>query len=292
MDPLLLLKAAVIGVVEGITEFLPISSTAHIVITQRVLGFEDKGEVFGVVIQLGAILAVIAYFWPRVLALVKGLIAREAQAVRFATALIIACLPAVVLGLLLNKWLEENVFGAYALAIIAATSAIGGVIILVVEKRTRAPIHTDATLIPYTTALGIGFLQVLAMIPGTSRSGASIIGGMCLGVSRQAATEFSFFLAIPLMFGASGLKLYKHRHDITADSLGLIAVGFVVSFVVALFVVKWLLKYVANHDFKPFGWYRIVLGVVLAALLAGGVFEMRIEPPPAPDRPSHAPDRP
>jgi len=276
MDPLLLAKAAAIGVVEGLTEFLPISSTAHIVIAERLLGFKDDGEVFAVVIQLGAILAIVACCWPRLRALVTGLIAGEAQAKRFALALVIACLPPGILGLLLNKWLETHVFGAHALAIIALTSAIGGVIILAIERRQAAPRITDAAAIPWRTALGVGFLQVLAMIPGVSRSGASIIGGMCLGISRQAATEFSFFLAIPLMFGASFLKLVKHRHDINADNLGIIGVGFVVSFLVALVVVRWLLRYVANHDFKPFGWYRIVLGLVLAILLATGVLSMAI----------------
>lgn len=277
MDPLLLAKAAIIGVVEGVTEFLPISSTAHIVIAERLLKFKDEGEVFAVVIQLGAILAVIACCWPRLQALVKGLIAGEEASKRFAVALAVACIPPGILGLALNKWLETHVFGAYALAIIAATSAIGGVIILIIERKRMIPQVTDAAAIPWRTALGIGLLQVLAMVPGTSRSGASIIGGMCLGVSRQAATEFSFFLAIPLMFGASALKLFKHRDLITVDSLGVIAVGFVVSFVVALVVVRWLLRYVANHDFKPFGWYRIVLGLVLAALLVAGILPMKID---------------
>jgi undecaprenyl-diphosphatase len=267
LDPILLLKATIIGVVEGLTEFLPISSTAHIVIAQRALGFIDEGEVFAVVIQLGAILAVCAYFWKRIWHLATSLHC-EAASRRFVATLAVACVPAGIAGVTLNTWLETHVFGGYALAIIAVTSAVGGVGILLIERFKPVPRFGEAATIPWRTAIGIGFLQVLAMIPGVSRSGASILGGMCLGVDRRAATEFSFFLAIPLMLGASGLKLVKHRADITSDQLGVIFVGSVVSFIVALAVVHWLLRYVATHDFRVFAWYRIGLGVVLAALLA------------------------
>jgi len=274
MDVLHLLKAAVIGVVEGITEFLPISSTAHIILTQRLLGFEDKGEVFAVVIQLGAILAVCVALWPRLSWLVRGAVQGDRVALLTLRNLAIACVPVGIAGVLLNSWLENHVFGTHVLAIIAATSALGGVAILWIEARTKPPVHTDLTALPPLTCAGIGALQILAMIPGVSRSGASILGGMLLGLNRKTATEMSFFLAMPVMLGASALKLVKHRHEITSDQLGVIAVGFVVSFVVALIVVRWLLGYVATNTFRPFAWYRLAPGALIAALLALGLVPM------------------
>jgi undecaprenyl-diphosphatase len=270
MDPHTALSAAVIGVVEGLTEFLPISSTAHIVIAERLLGFRDDGEVFAVVIQLGAILAVCAYYWRRLLAMAGGL-HRPGPERRFALSLLAAFIPIAVLGKLLNGWLEEHVFATIALAVIAVTTALGGVAILAIERWKPAPRHADATALPWRTALAIGLLNALAMVPGVSRSGASIMGSLCLGVERRAATEFSFFLAIPVMLAASVYKLWQHRHDQHTVETGTIAIGFAVSFVVALAVVHWLLRFVASHDFRIFGWYRIVLGLVLAGLLAAGV---------------------
>jgi len=268
-----LIKAAVLGVIEGVTEFLPISSTGHLIVAQRLMGFSDPGEVFTVVIQLGAILAVCAYYHARLWRLARGTLAGDPAALRFIRNLLLATLPAAVVGLLVNRWLEENVFVASAvLAVVAVTMVLGGIAILLIERRSPAAIryHEPADL-PWRTAIGVGCCQLLALIPGVSRSGASILGGMLLGIDRRAATEFSFFLAIPIMVGASGLKLVKHYDEIDGDRLGLIAVGFVVSFVVALAVVHWLIRYVSRRDFVPFAWYRIVAGLALAALILSGL---------------------
>ncbi|MEK7414062.1 MAG: undecaprenyl-diphosphate phosphatase [Planctomycetota bacterium] len=275
MDPATLLSAVLIGVVEGLTEFLPISSTAHIRLTEWATGFRDQGETFAVVIQLGAILAVCVYFWRRLWAVTSTLHSDPASR-RFALGLLIASLPVAVIGLKCHDWLEVNVFGAYELGIIAATAAVGGLIILAIERWRPSARHLDAAQLPLTTCLAIGFMQVLAMIPGVSRSGASIMGAMCIGVDRRAATEFSFFLAIPLMLGASGLKLYKHHDEVHGGFAVLIAVGFVMSFAVALAVVHWLLKWVATHNFRIFAWYRLAFGLVLALLLALKVIPLAV----------------
>jgi undecaprenyl-diphosphatase len=277
VDPASLLSAALIGIVEGLTEVLPISSTAHIRLTQLATGFQDRGETFAVVIQLGAILAVVAYFWRRLAALTLGVLRREPASLRFAWALLLAMLPPGLAGWALNNWLEQHVFGAYELAIIAVTMAVGGLAILAIERWRPQPRHSDSATLPPLTCLWIGFMQVLSMIPGVSRSGASIMGAMCLGVERKAATEFSFFLAIPLMLGASFLKLRKHQGEIDTAFAGVIAVGFIVSFIVALGVVHWLLKYIAGNTFRPFAWYRLAAGVVIALLLALGLIPMRVD---------------
>jgi undecaprenyl-diphosphatase len=269
VDTLAAAKAAIIGLVEGLTEFLPISSTGHIIVAERALGFADRGEVFAVVIQLGAILAVCWYYRARLWKLLRDL-PSDPGARRFATSLLIAILPAVVVGLKLNSWLEKHVFAENATAVIAATTAIGGFLILLIESRKAEPRWTDVNALPWRTALGIGLFQLLALIPGTSRSGATIMGALLLGVERRVATEFSFFLAIPVMIGASALKLWKHKDEIDDAGLGLIAIGFLVSFAVALAVVHWLLRYVSRHSFAAFGWYRIAAGILLAiAILAG-----------------------
>jgi undecaprenyl-diphosphatase len=192
------------------------------------------------------------------------------EARRFVASVSVAFLPALVAGLLLNDWLEQHVFADNATAVIAATTAIGGFLILLIESRKTAPRWNDVNALPWRTALGIGLFQLLALIPGTSRSGATIMGALLLGVERRAATEFSFFLAIPVMIGASGLKLWHHRHELDDAGLGLIAIGFVVSFAVGLAVVHWLLRFVSQHSFAAFGWYRIAAGILLAiAILTG-----------------------
>ncbi len=276
MDPATLLSVVIIGIIEGLTEFLPISSTAHIRLAELATGFQDRGETFAVVIQLGAILAVVAYFWRRLAAVTIGVLRRDPASLRFTGALFLALLPPAILGYALNSWLEAHVFGAYELAIIAATMALGGLAILAIERWRPAPVHNDSASLPPATCLAIGFMQVLSMIPGVSRSGASIMGAMCLGVERKAATEFSFFLAIPLMLGASFLKLRKHHGQIDEPFAIAIAIGFAVSFAVALGVVHWLLKYVASHTFRPFAWYRLAAGVVIALLLALALIPMRV----------------
>jgi undecaprenyl-diphosphatase len=288
--------AAVIGVIEGLTEFLPVSSTGHIMVAQRMLRFADPGEVFGVVIQLGAILAVCVYFHARIRHLVTRA-ASDAAARRFILNVVVASVPAAVVGMLLNHWLEEHVFTATAGPwIIANTFALGGLAILAIERRPvlrpdpaattkRLPHVTDSDDIPVGTAIAIGCCQMLAMIPGVSRSGATILGGMLLGVERRAATEFSFFLAIPVMFGASALKLKKHWHELDGRG-GAIAIGFVVSFAVALATVHWLLRFVAHRNFRPFGWYRIGAGLVLAILLAAHLLPPPLDPPSTAPAPS------
>lgn len=259
------------GVVEGLTEFLPISSTGHLVVTARLIGFEDPGEVFSVVIQLGAILAVCWYFRARLWDVMKRL-PTDPAARYFAGSVLLACLPAAVIGLKANKYLEQYVFTpAVALPVVAATTALGGLIILFIERLRHTAHHSNAEHLPWRTALAIGGCQLLALIPGVSRSGATIMGALCLGVERKAATEFTFFLAIPVMVGASALKLVKHHDELSPDRLGVIGVGFVVSFVVALVVVHWLLRFVASHTFTSFGWYRIIAGTLLAAALALGM---------------------
>jgi undecaprenyl-diphosphatase len=266
-----LLKAAVIGIVEGLTEFIPVSSTGHIEVAKHLLHFDDPGEVFTFVIQLGAILAVLVACRERLGRLVRGVIARDPAETRFALIIAGASVPAAIAGLTLNKWLESHIFvESVVLHIIAASLVLGGLAILWIERHPVADRHRDAATMPWATAVAIGCWQLLAMLPGVSRSGATIMSALCLGVSRRAATEFSFFLAIPVMVGASGLKLVKHRDEIGADRLGEIAVGFVVSFVVAWAVVAWLLRYVATRDFTPFAWYRIAAGVILGVLLWTG----------------------
>jgi undecaprenyl-diphosphatase len=259
-------KAAVMGIVQGLTEFLPISSTGHLVVTARLIGFEDPGEVFTVVIQLGAILAVCWYYRRRLWDLLRRL-PSDPLARGFAVSVIIACLPAAVIGLKANKFLEAHLFNP---TVVAVTTAVGGLAIIIIERMKHRVCHAEAERLPWRTALGIGLCQLLALVPGVSRSGSTIMGALCLGVERKAATEFSFFLAIPVMFGASALKLVKHHNDITQDRLGIIAVGFVVSFIVALAVVHWLLRFVANHTFVVFGWYRIVVGLLLALAMVLG----------------------
>ncbi len=276
MDLPPLVDAVILGIVEGLTEFIPVSSTGHLLVFERLLGFHDPGGVFTVTIQLGAILAVLLLFWRKLIPPLFHLTASGEEGTKarhFAAAVIVATLPGVVIGIPADKWVESHLLTpAIAPAVVALTFVFGGLAILFIEKRDRTALHTDATSLPLKIALIIGLCQVLAAVfPGTSRSGATIMGALLCGVSRVAATEFSFFLAIPAMIGGAGLKLIKHHQDLTADRVGEIAVGFLVSFVVAFVVVRWLLKFIQGHRFTGFAWYRIVAGVVLAALLAAGL---------------------
>ncbi len=275
-----MIDAAILGVVEGITEFLPISSTGHLLVAERMLGFTDPGEVFTVFIQLGAILAVLLISWQRVVPPVLHLARRDETGVKaraFALSVILAVAPAVVIGVPADHWAEKHLM---RIEVVAASFAIGGLLILLIERLRHRNVYTDATSLPMRVALIIGFCQVLAaLFPGTSRSGVTIMGALLLGVSRPAATEFSFFLAIPVMIGASALKLYKHGHELTGARMGELAVGFVVSFIVAWFVIRWLIKFVATHDFKAFGWYRLAAGLLIALGLAMHWFPA--EPPDA-----------
>jgi undecaprenyl-diphosphatase len=257
-------SALILGAIEGFTEFLPISSTGHLILAGELLGFQDNlGKVFDVVIQLGAILAVVALFFGRLWKVLVGL-PTDPGARRFAIAVILAFLPAAVIGFLLHDFIKDDLFRP---RVVAISLIVGGILILVLERIAPRPRYKTVEGMPMTTALGIGFCQCLAMIPGVSRSGATILGGEMLGVDRRTATEFTFYLAIPTMLGATVLDLFKARHELTTDGLGIIAIGFVTAFVVAIPVVKGLIGFVGRFGLAPFGWYRIAIGAIALAWL-------------------------
>ena len=261
MDALILLKAALMGVVEGLTEFLPISSTGHLILAGSLLDFTgEKSKVFEIAIQTGAIFAVVLVYWQRVRDTVTGLLSQR-PAQRFALNVLIGFLPAVVLGLLLGKAIKAHLFTP---TVVATTFILGGFVILWAERRQAAAVRVACVddMGPMD-ALKVGLVQCLAMVPGTSRSGATIIGGMLMGLSRQAATDFSFFLGIPTLIGAGVYSLYKARHELAWADAPMFLVGLVFSFLSAWLCVRWLLRYVATHDFKPFAWYRIAFGVLV-----------------------------
>ncbi len=263
MDTILLVKAAVMGIVEGLTEFLPISSTGHLILAGALLGFDDeKAKVFDIAIQTGAILAVIIVYWQKIRSTVVAL-PTQAQARRFALNVAIAFVPAVVLGLALGKLIKAHLFTP---GVVATTFILGGLVILWAERRPAASVRIhDVDEMSAWDALKVGLVQCFAMIPGTSRSGATIIGGMLLGLSRRAATDFSFYLAIPTLIGAGAYSLYKDRALLSAADLPMFAVGLVFSFASAWLCVRWLLRYISTHSFVPFAWYRIVFGLVVLA---------------------------
>ncbi|WP_371324080.1 undecaprenyl-diphosphate phosphatase [Dechloromonas sp. ZY10] len=263
MDPLLLFKALILGIVEGLTEFLPISSTGHLILAGDLLDFNDeRGKLFEIVIQSGAILAVVWEYRARLGRVAGGLLRGEVAAQRFILNLFIAFLPLASLGLLFGKAIKAHLFNPLA---VATTFILGALVILWAEKRQhRIRIDSVEEMRP-GDALKLGIAQAFALIPGTSRSGATIIGGLLFGLSRQAATEFSFFLAIPTLGVATVYQLYKERALLSADDLGMWAVGFVSAFVSAFLCVRWLLRYISSHDFTIFAWYRIVFGVVVFA---------------------------
>ena len=268
VDIVLLAKAAVMGVVEGLTEFLPISSTGHLILAGSLLGMADeKAKVFDIAIQSGAMLAVILVYWQRLRDTVARL-GSSAKARAFVSNVAIAFAPAVVLGLLFGKVIKSHLFNA---PVVAAAFIVGGLIILWAERRPASLVRIDSVdaMTPWD-ALKVGLAQCVAMIPGTSRSGATIIGGMLFGLSRGAATEFSFYLAIPTLMGAGAYSLYKERALLSASDWPVFAVGGVVSFVCAYACVRWLLRYIATHTFVPFAWYRIAFGIVVLATAWGG----------------------
>ena len=261
MDAVLLAKAAVMGVVEGLTEFLPISSTGHLILAGALLGFTDtKAKVFEIAIQTGAIFAVILVYWQKIRATLVAL-PTERQAQRFALNVFIGFVPAVVLGLLLGKAIKAHLFTP---TVVASTFIIGGFIILWAERRSPAATRIQSVdeMTPLD-ALKVGLVQCLAMVPGTSRSGATIIGGMLLGLSRKAATDYSFFLAIPTLIGAGVYSLYKERALLSVADVPLFATGLVFSFISAWLCVRWLLRYISSHSFVPFAYYRIVFGLIV-----------------------------
>ncbi len=264
MDLVLLAKAAVMGVVEGLTEFLPISSTGHLILAGALLGFDDdKAKVFDIAIQTGAIFAVIMVYWQKIRDTLVTLPTSKISQ-RFALNVLIAFTPAVVLGLLFGKAIKANLFNP---VVVASTFIIGGFIILWSEKRQqnnpKLATITDVDEMTAMDALKVGLVQCFAMIPGTSRSGATIIGGMLLGLSRKAATDFSFYLAIPTLIGAGAYTLYKERALLSMADAPMFVVGLVVSFISAWLCIKWLLKFIATHSFVGFAYYRIVFGVIV-----------------------------
>ena len=260
MDILALIQSVILGLVEGLTEFLPISSTGHMIIVGDLLSYTgEQAKTFEICIQLGAIFAVCWHYRMRLVRVVAGL-SSQASAQRFALNLIIGVLPAAVFGLLLHKTIKAHLFNP---VVVASAFIVGGLIILLVERRERQPRITEVDDMDWRDALKLGFFQVLALIPGTSRSGATIIGGLLSGLSRQAATEFSFFLAIPTMFMATGYDIFKSWQHLAGQDFVSIAVGFVVAFFSALLAIKGLLRYVAHHNFRAFAYYRIVFGILV-----------------------------
>ena len=260
MDLWVAFQALILGIVEGLTEFLPISSTGHQIIVADLIGFGgDRAKAFNIIIQLGAILAVMWEFRQKILSVVVGL-PRERQAQRFTLNLLIAFFPAVILGLAFADLIEHWLFNPIT---VASALVVGGVVMLWAEKRQHSIEAHSVDEMTWKHALKVGCAQCLALIPGTSRSASTIIGGLLFGLSRKAATEFSFFLAIPTLGVATVYQLYKERALLSVDDIGMWAVGFVSAFISAFLCVRWLLRFISSHDFVPFAWYRIVFGIVV-----------------------------
>jgi undecaprenyl-diphosphatase len=268
LDTILLVKAAILGVVEGLTEFLPVSSTGHLIIAGDLLGFNDqRAKVFEIAIQLAAILAVVWEYRAKIAEVLLGL-PSQPVARRFALNLIIAFLPSAVLGLLLAGYIKAYLFNPLT---VATAFIVGGLLILWAERRDHQVRVYSVDDMTWRDALKVGFAQSAALIPGTSRSGATIIGGLFFGLDRRVATEFSFFLAIPTMFAATLYDVYKHRDVLSLDDLPLFLVGGVMSFVSAFLAVRGLLRYISRHDFTLFAWYRIAFGILVLVTAYTGV---------------------
>lgn len=264
-----ILTSIILGIVEGLTEFLPVSSTGHLLVSEKLLGLDDnRWHVFTIVIQLGAILSVIAAYWRKFWDAIVGL-PSDPAARRFAAMVIVAFLPSAVLGALLIKKINEVLLNpTRAMPVIATTWLVGGILILVLERVAPKPKHTQSDNLPLWKCLQIGFCQCLALLPGVSRSGATILGGELLRVERKAAAEFSFFLAVPTMLGATVFELYKEGGALSRHDETLIAIGFVVSFIVAYGVVKTFISFIGRYGLKPFGWYRIAAALALFGFIA------------------------
>jgi undecaprenyl-diphosphatase len=265
----ILLIAIILGIVEGVTEFIPVSSTGHLILATELLGFDaDKWSAFNVIIQLGAILAIVVLYWRTFWAVLEGMLKGNPVSWRFVRNILIAFLPSAILGFLLINKIEALLGNGLVVAI---ALILGGVAILVIERMVKRSDIVGVADMPLKTVIGVGLIQCLSMIPGVSRSGATILGGLSLGVERRTAAEFSFFLAIPTMLGATTLELVKHRDTLMAGASGVgfgtVAVGFVVSFVVAIVVVKAFVHYISRHGFAPFAWYRIIVGAAALAWL-------------------------
>ena len=260
----ILLLAIILGIVEGVTEFLPVSSTGHLILATELLGFDSaKWDAFNVIIQLGAILAIVVLYWRTFWAVLEGLFRRNAMSWRFVRNVLLGFLPSAILGFLLINYIEE-LLGAPK--VVAVMFILGGIAIILIERLVKKHDVVGVAEMPAARALGIGLVQCLAMVPGVSRSGATIMGALSLGVERRTAAEFSFFLAVPTMLGATTLELVKHHDEMLSGAhgvgLGTVAVGFVVSFIVAIVVVKAFVHYISRHGFTPFAWYRIFAGAV------------------------------
>jgi undecaprenyl-diphosphatase len=259
-----LITIIILGIVEGVTEFLPVSSTGHLILASALLGYDaEYWKVFNIVIQLGAILAVVVLYWRTLWAVVIGLLQRDPTSLRFTRNVIIAFLPSAVIGLALHKQIEAMLGSAQ---IVAVALIVGGIAILAIERSVKRADIVGVAEIPLSRVIAIGFIQCLSMIPGVSRSGATILGALSLGVERRTAAEFSFFLAIPTMLGATTLELFKNRDALITGTgagpgLGAIAIGFAISFIVAIVVVRGFIHFVSRHGFTPFAWYRIVAGI-------------------------------
>lgn len=255
-----ILQALLLGLVEGLTEFLPVSSTGHLILGAELLGFREEGSAaFKIAIQLGAILAVIVAYRQRFWNVARGLLAREQQAISFTRNVLLGFLPAVVVGVFAYESIRMMLENP---TIVAVALILGGIVILFIEWLVKPAGDSNVETMPARVAAQIGVVQCLAMIPGVSRSGATIMGALVMGLDRKTAAEFSFFLAVPTMAGATVYALWKERDSLSFDQLGLIAIGFVVAFASALLVVKWLIAFLGRHGFAPFAWYRIALGSV------------------------------
>jgi undecaprenyl-diphosphatase len=260
----LLLIAIILGIVEGVTEFLPVSSTGHLILATELLGFDaDKWAAFNVIIQLGAILAIVVLYWRTFWAVLEGLLKRNPMSWRFVRNVAVGFLPSAILGFILLKYIEALLGDP---KVVAVMLILGGIAIILIERLARRSDIVGVSEMPVKTAIGIGIAQCLAMVPGVSRSGATIMGALSLGVERRTAAEFSFFLAIPTMVGATTLEIAKHHQEMIAGAHGVgwgaVAAGLVVSFLVALVVVRAFVHYISRHGFTPFAWYRIIVGAV------------------------------
>jgi undecaprenyl-diphosphatase len=270
MDWAVLLKALVLGIVEGLTEFLPISSTGHLILAADLLEFRgEKAKVFELVIQTGAMLAIVWEYRERFWRMLSGL-GNDRASQRFALNLCVAFVPAALLGLAVGSAIKAHLFKPVPVAI---AFIVGGLIILWVERRTRTPRVVSVDDMTWVDALKVGCAQAVALIPGTSRSGATIIGGMLFGLSRRAATEFSFFLAVPTLVAAGAYDFYRNRQLFQAEDIAMFGVGSVAAFVSAFICVRWLIRFIASHDFTVFAWYRIVFGAIVIATAYSGLVE-------------------
>lgn len=262
------LVAAALGLLEGLTEFIPVSSTGHLLLAGHFLGFESAGKTFEVVIQLGAVLAILTVYSAKILHVLRT-VRSDPASLRLLVSVLIAFLPAVVIGVLAHDFIKAVLFETPML--IAVMLVLGGIVLLLIDRLAPKPVYHSAEALPFRVALVIGLFQVLAMIPGTSRSGATIVGALLMKVEKRAAAEFSFFLSMPTMGAAVAYDLFKNRDVLDWSALGQIAVGFIVAFVSAVIVVRWLLGYVSRRGYAVFGWWRIIVGSLAAVALWAGL---------------------